>query len=577
MREREIAGLLRDKHPDGMQQLLLHYGPLIRYIIAPIVPDAHDREDCFSEVTLRIWEKADRFAPQRGSWKAWLTAVTRNTAYNFARQTARRGEGELPEHAPSPAPDPEEALLWAERRRALQRALAQLSTAEQALFYRKYYYLQQVSGLQYILPTVGLVLLLLGFRALRRENRWFCAGFRLCGAWFACAAAGLALRAAIAPETASSWLGYAAAALELAVFLCLWRGLDAVQRKAGLPPGKSAAALFFWYVLLVALTFARPNVGWLFAAVILAAYLCVLRSLFRLTMVLDESGYAVRPAAVRVPDGWLAAGLTTWLAACIACGYLFGGSYAMDWTALPPQGAYAEERAQLAALGFPEDVFADLSEDDLAACRGALRVVSRSEDVPMNDGRTVKKGFGQHTWTDIVYDTRELRVTGVAVQIAEASDGGGEWIVFYHFRWLENPGFYGTEALRVLPTSDEPVDWGDWTGRVLYDRGGAAFAAPYASLGNVTAAYSSFGTLVTQTNGIAAFSLPNRGENQRGYVACRVRTPAETPYLRIQMDYVHQKTWLQYPVEPSAEAYSHNRADGRVLCVNQWVFSFSIP
>ena len=93
----------------------------------------------------------------------------------------------------------------------------------------------------------------------------------------------------------------------------------------------------------------------------------------------------------------------------------------------------------------------------------------------------------------------------------------------------------------------------------------------------MTAAYSSFGTLVTQTNGIAAFSLPNRGENQRGYVACRVRTPAETPYLRIQMDYIHQKTWLQYPVEPSAEAYSHNRADGRVLCVSQWVFSFSIP
>lgn len=153
MREREIAGLLRDKHPDGMQQLLLHYGPLIRYIIAPIVPDAHDREDCFSEVTLRIWEKADRFAPQRGSWKAWLTAVTRNTAYNFARQTARRGGGELPEHAPSPAPDPEEALLWAERRRALQRALAQLSTAEQALFYRKYYYLQPTSQIASELGT----------------------------------------------------------------------------------------------------------------------------------------------------------------------------------------------------------------------------------------------------------------------------------------------------------------------------------------------------------------------------------------------------------------------------------------
>lgn len=432
----------------------------------------------------------------------------------------------------------------------------------------------RVSGLQYILPAVGLVLLLLGLRALRRENRWLCTGFRLCGAWFACAAAGLALGAAIAPETASRWLGYAAAALELAVFLCLWRGLDAVRRKAGLPPSRSAAALFFWYTLLVALTFARPNIGWLLAAGILCVYLCILRSLFRLARVLDESGYAVRPAAVRVPDGWLAAGLAAGLAVCVACGYLFGGSYAMDWTELPTQAVYTEERAQLAALGFPEDVLADLAEDDLAACRGALRVVSRSEDFPMNDGRTVQKGFGRHTWTDVVYDTRELRVTGVAVQTAEDMDGGGEWIVFCHFRWLENPGFYGTEALRVLPTSDEPVDWGDWTGRVLHDRGGTVFAAPYDSLGNVTASYSSFGTLVTQTNGIAAFSLPNRGENQRGYVACRVKAPAEMPYLRTQMDYVHQKTWLQYPAEPSAEAYIHGRADSRVLCISQWAFSF---
>lgn len=432
----------------------------------------------------------------------------------------------------------------------------------------------QVSGLQYILPAVGLVLLLLGLRALRRENRWLCAGFWLCGAWFACAAAGLALGAAIAPEAASRWLDYTATALELAVFLCLWRGLDAVQRRAGLPPAKSAAALFFWYALLAALALARPNIGWFLAAVLLGVYLCILRSLFRLAKALDEGGYAVRPAAVRVPDGWLAAGLAALLAACVACGYLFGGSYAMDWTELPPQDAYAAECAQLAALGFPEDVLADLTEDDLAACRGALRVVSRSEDFPMNDGRTVRKGFGQHTWTDLVYDTRELRVTGVAVQTTETADGGGEWIVFYHFRWLENPGFYGTEALRVLPTSDGPIDWGDWTGRVLYDRGGAAFAAPYASLGDMTASYSSFGTLVTQTNGIADFSLPNRGENQRGYVACRVTTPAGTPYLRTQMDYVHQKTWLQYPVEPSAEAYIHGRADNRVLCISQWAFSF---
>ena len=89
MDERILMEKIAGGDEAALHALLRQYGPLIRYIIAPIVPDAHDRGDCFSEVTLRIWEKADRFAPQRGSWKAWLTAVTRNTAYNFAWKCSR--------------------------------------------------------------------------------------------------------------------------------------------------------------------------------------------------------------------------------------------------------------------------------------------------------------------------------------------------------------------------------------------------------------------------------------------------------------------------------------------------------
>ena len=76
---------LRDRDEAGMADLLLHFGPLMRYIIAPILPNPQDREDCLSEVTLRIWEKIDQFDPRRGSWNAWLTAITRNTALNHRR------------------------------------------------------------------------------------------------------------------------------------------------------------------------------------------------------------------------------------------------------------------------------------------------------------------------------------------------------------------------------------------------------------------------------------------------------------------------------------------------------------
>ena len=63
MDERILMEKIAGGDEAALHALLRQYGPLIRYIIAPIVPDAHDREDCFSEVTLRIWEKADRFAP----------------------------------------------------------------------------------------------------------------------------------------------------------------------------------------------------------------------------------------------------------------------------------------------------------------------------------------------------------------------------------------------------------------------------------------------------------------------------------------------------------------------------------
>ena len=136
-----IAQLLQQDER-GMEALLLHYGPLMRYIIAPILPDPQDREECLSEASLRVWQ----FDAARGSWSAWLTAVTRNTALNFQRSAARHGDTQtLPEDAPSPEASPEEALIQAERRAALHDALARLGQNDRALFYRKYYYLQSTA------------------------------------------------------------------------------------------------------------------------------------------------------------------------------------------------------------------------------------------------------------------------------------------------------------------------------------------------------------------------------------------------------------------------------------------------
>ena len=145
MQEQEIIELLLQKDEGGMQAMITHYGPLLRYVIAPILSNPQDREDCFSEVVMRIWDKVSAFDEARGSWTAWLTAVARNAALNYRRSSTPNSAEAIPEAAPSSEPSPEEQLLLQERRQALQRALKQLSAGDLALFYRKYYYLQSTA------------------------------------------------------------------------------------------------------------------------------------------------------------------------------------------------------------------------------------------------------------------------------------------------------------------------------------------------------------------------------------------------------------------------------------------------
>ena len=323
--------------------------------------------------------------------------------------------------------------------------------------------------LDYILPAIGMVLALLGFRALRRENGWFRACFLMTAVRAAYCFALLILNAFIARSTVLalpvfSALSAASPLLLLAECFCLWRGFRAVQKKAGFPPRAGGLiALMVWYALACLLGLLRYQ-SLVIGVIMLVAYILVIRGIYKLAQAMDETGYAIRTAPVRIPDRRVAQIIAAVLAVGILCGYLFGGSYPMDWEAVDPsEHVQVEEiRARLAELGFPEAVLDDLAQEDIAACDGALQVVVDVTDKKVDGSETV------------------LRCTGVAVQVPGQRES---WVIFHHFLWLTDPGFYGTESIQLWPVyRDIPEGWaaaGGVTGRVLYDRGGEAFAAPY--------------------------------------------------------------------------------------------------
>ena len=407
--------------------------------------------------------------------------------------------------------------------------------------------------LNYLLPAIGMALMLLGFRALRRENRWLglCFGITVFRAVYLYA--GLILNSTIwFSLVSSSPVVYGLSVLNLALtyvqLLCLWGGFRAVQRKAGLPPhAGSAVALLIWYGITGLLAVLRYS-GLILPLVMLVCYILILRSLWKLSKELDQAGYAIRPSPVRIEDSIVAVAITILLVGGCLLGWLLGSKYPMDWQAANPaeHSGVEEIKAQLLELGFPDDVLQDLTAEDIAACDGALRVVTDVYDHAVDNS-----------------EKEPLRITGVAVELPGQRE---RWMIFHHFLWTADPGFYGTESIQLWPAQHLSKGWesaGALTGRVLYDKDGTTYTAPYYYLGQQTfTSESIFWGEQTSTDLFAAFSMPETEENYRGYVAYPVAKLRDGYIMDSWFNYTHQRTALQYPAMTAMEFQMSGAWDG---------------
>lgn len=414
--------------------------------------------------------------------------------------------------------------------------------------------------LQYILPAAGMILMLLGFRALRQENR----GFRVCWVLSVIHTVygtavyilnGFVFGSTIFETPLMRVLMYAGTAVMLILFIAFRQGMKASREKAGLSGGvKSASAMILWYVVLCALALVRFS-GLLIPILLIIVYILILRNLFHMAGDIEEAGYSVQPSPVRISDQTLACGVAAILAAGLCVGYLFFSSYPMEWTentSIRSEEAKKIE-AHLAELGFPKEILADLTEEDLMECEGALQVIVSQDDYAVNDGRGVQTVKGTTIYRETVYDVKELRLTGVSVLLPEERE---TWKIIHHFEWREDPGYRGTEAIQIWPAGRDFQGWmadDEYSGRVLYDEGGKTYVSPYYSLDTVSFVSSGFFGSETRSDPFAEFSFPDRGQRHRGYISYSIREMQDGYIIDSWINYVYQRNWLQYPVRTASE------------------------
>lgn len=465
--------------------------------------------------------------------------------------------------------------------------------------------------LQYILPFAGAIMCMLGFRALRSDNRYFraCFGisvFQLCTRIPLLAVNATIYASQFNSSDAADMLAMATAFLNLMLLLLMRQGFITVRRRAGQgASGGAMNALVVWYIIFMGLAYVNAS-GWIIFILLIGAYIMIIRSLLRMTRMIDTAGYAVRASEVRVSDRNVMIGAVAAVCICIACGYMFFGGYDMDWqpvdnvnddTAAEHVGAREDVRSysvrnELLALGFPENVLDDMTYDDVMACAGAQRVVVWGNDYDMNGDGSVQTGSCSSE-KDI---STNMTMTDIGVDV-----GDGHWRFIDHFEWTkkpqigENGSFYGTEGLKLSPVCDNDERWlpendeesGDirLTGRVLYDSDGTTYAAPYHYLGRKTYDGVDFFSGAEQRSEVfAEFSLPRKGESRRGYVMYGVYDRASDSYELDKsgggtslaepgeycdaetlnemfgyrsfvslVNYTHQVYWLRYPVKTAAD------------------------
>jgi len=412
-------------------------------------------------------------------------------------------------------------------------------------------------ALNYLLPAIGMLLILLGFRTLRKESRWFRACWIITlirSAWFFPT---LILNATVFQDAFHKsqlvWvLNLVNVVIALLLYLCFWKALRAVKEKAGLEPhAGSAAALLLWNSFVCIWGLLQIPGDLVIGILLLVVYICIIRSLVKLSKELDEAGYCISVAPVKFTDRAVAISLTLAILIGCGCGYLFFHQYPMQWqpVSLSETNETTEIKEHLVSLGFPEHILDDLTQEDLLSCKNAVRVIVDVRDHAVNSGRRVQElqedgVINIHT----VYDKKELRITGIGVELPGERE---QWKIIHHFQWVMNPGFYGTEAIQLWSAHKNSKGWLSGsvvTGQVLYNDGSQVYAAPYYSLGTET--YTSntiFWGEQTSSDVFAEFSMPRKGENHRGYLSYTVKEAQDGWIIDAWINYTHQNTWLQYP------------------------------
>ena len=407
--------------------------------------------------------------------------------------------------------------------------------------------------LQYILPTIGVLLVFLGFRSLRSENKFFKLTWILSIIKLLVHLVDLVVLSTPLnyPQGQELNVGIFMLVVQITMFLLFNEALKKVYKKADKTMEENPLIwISVWSIITAILGFTSWSSSILVWVFMMVSYFFIARSLYQMGEKLDDAGYFMSNTPIGISNrvfgrSFIAISLIIVIGSGIMYSHLELDS--KEYTA----PVLTDERQTLLDLEFPAKALAVLSDEDIKLLSGAINVEASSE-VLMFDPKGTQVEDNSEGYTQIT-DTYEpgrnnLEATTVYIELPE-----NKMYIMHYFSWISGSPVWQDGITIPITSGVEHAQL--VSSGLFYDKKDTRYMADFPRLSlDEFQATNMFGT--HQAVGISgALSFPFGSKNQDGFVLHSYEVLAEdNKFLTATyINYVHNNGPTFIPFEKIEE------------------------
>lgn len=398
-------------------------------------------------------------------------------------------------------------------------------------------------GLQYILPTVGVGLLYIGFRDLRKENKV------LNVAWiFSIINMVINVLNLIYISTPMSvnfksngWIVFILTVFQVSFIIIFREGLNRIFENAHIKPTRDPLlGLVIWKIIILICAITQLGNIWLIFIPLLFFYFYIFYSLYRLADDLLGINFRNSERIFKISSKMF---LLIYMIVCTfivgICGVVSNNIRLDSTEFITPE--LSEKRDMLIDLGFPEYILKDILDDEVDMLQDAI-FVEYSKELLMFDYKeeTIESNLGGVTNISTIQKPgkNNLEATIIYVELKD-----NRMYAFEYFDWKDGGAYWhdgftigGNVRLELI------------NGRLLYENNGISYFAPIPRLKSRMAIESDlFGDEIKSDKITGAVNYPFGSDRQRGYVFYRLDIDKDRWAGAILLNYTHYSNPFRIP------------------------------